>query len=86
MDLFAQKPKVLPVEVLAVGTGPGYMICQAVKSLLADNWEATDGKERYFSRPSSQRMCFLELITLGEKNFVTQESSRAEKHLRRVDS
>lgn len=33
MDIFAQKPKVLPVEVLAVGTGPEYVICQAVKSL-----------------------------------------------------
>lgn len=33
MDIFAQKPKVLPEEVLPIGTGPGYVICQEVISL-----------------------------------------------------
>lgn len=27
MDIFAQKPNVLPEEVLRIGTGPGYVIC-----------------------------------------------------------
>lgn len=41
MDMFAQKQKVLPVEVLAVGTGPGYMICQTVKLPSADGTQLT---------------------------------------------
>lgn len=86
MDIFAQKPKVLPVEVLAVGRGPWYVICQAVKSLSANGTQITAGKELCFSWPSSWWVCLLKLTTLGEKNFVTQESSRTEKHLRRSDS
>lgn len=87
MNIFAQKPKVLPAEVLAVGTGPRCVIYQAVKSLLADGTQITErqlpGKKCFFSRPSSRWVCLLELTTLGEKNFVTQELSRAEKCLRR---
>lgn len=52
----------------------------------ADNQEATAGKEHCFSSASSQWVCLLELTSLGEKNFVTQESSRADKHLRRWGS
>lgn len=58
MNIFAQKPKVLPAEVLAVGTGPGCVIYQAVKSLLADGTQIMErqlpGKKCFFFKAKLQ--------------------------------